>query len=248
LAGCIHYDRAQKCHNSRSACVDPAATPSVSDKELPVYVGVDASVKHDSTGVAVVAWDKVTKKVHLIRHRIFQPSPTEPLNFEATIEQTVLDLAQRFRVCRVMYDPYQMASSAQRLTAAGIRMEEFPQTTGNLTAASQNLFELIAGKNLIAYPDAAIRLAVSRAVAIESPRGWRITKEKQSHKIDVVVALAMACHAAITIGAIERRPPQAIGVPTLGSSLRYGSSRPIGHDGWRPNRNSPIENNDRCLW
>jgi hypothetical protein len=37
-----------------------------------------------------------------------------------------------------------------------------------------------------------LRLAISRAVAIESSRGWRIAKEKQAHKIDVVVALAMA--------------------------------------------------------
>jgi hypothetical protein len=27
------------------------------------------------------------------------------------------------------------------------------------------------------------------AVAVETPRGWKISKEKQSHKIDVVVAL-----------------------------------------------------------
>ena len=42
-----------------------------------------------------------------------------------------------------------------------------------------------------------MRLAVSRAIAIETPRGWRIAKEKQSHKIDVVVALGMAAHAAV---------------------------------------------------
>ncbi len=46
-----------------------------------------------------------------------------------------------------------------------------------------------------------MRLAVSRAVAIETPRGWRITKEKQSHKIDVVVALGMAAWAAVSMGA-----------------------------------------------
>jgi phage terminase large subunit-like protein len=49
----------------------------------------------------------------------------------------------------------------------------------------------------LARPDAGIRLAISRAIALETPRGWRITKEKQSHKIDVVVALAMAAHAAV---------------------------------------------------
>jgi phage terminase large subunit-like protein len=90
-----------------------------------------------------------------------------------------------------------MVAVAQRLQRAGVKMVEYPQSSPNLTAASQNLYELIKGRNLVAYPDAAIRLAVSRAVAIESPRGWRIAKEKQSHKIDVVVALAMAALAAV---------------------------------------------------
>jgi hypothetical protein len=49
------------------------------------------------------------------------------------------------------------------------------------------------------YRDPELRLAVSRAVALETSRGWRITKEKASHKIDVVVALAMA-----TLGAVQQ--------------------------------------------
>jgi hypothetical protein len=36
----------------------------------------------------------------------------------------------------------------------------------------------------------------SRAVAVEGSRGWKISKEKQPHKIDIVVALGMACLAA----------------------------------------------------
>jgi hypothetical protein len=50
---------------------------------------------------------------------------------------------------------------------------------------------------LVAYPDNVLRTAVGQTVAIESSRGWRIGKEKQSHRIDVVVALAMACLAAV---------------------------------------------------
>ena len=42
-------------------------------------------------------------------------------------------------------------------------------------AASQNLFELIQGHGIIAYPDSAMRLAISRAVAIETPRGFAMT-------------------------------------------------------------------------
>ncbi len=76
-------------------------------------------------------------------------------------------------------------------------MIEFAQTSGNLTEASTGLYELFKGRNLILYPDADLRLAVSRSVALESSRGWRISKEKASHKIDIVVALAQACFAAV---------------------------------------------------
>jgi hypothetical protein len=68
------------------------------------------------------------------------------------------------------------------------------------TEASQNLFELVKGRTLIVYADADIRLAISRAVAIETSRGWRIAKEKQSHKIDVVIALAQAALGAVQQG------------------------------------------------
>jgi hypothetical protein len=186
-------------------CVDPSATPLVANPDLPVWVGVDASVKRDSTAVAVCAWDRAVQRVRLVWHRIFQPSPDQPLDFEATIEATLLDLHRRFNVRKILFDPYQMAATSQRLSRAGLRIEEFPQTSGNLTVASQNLYELIQGRTLVVYPDAAMRLAISRAVAVETSRGWRITKEKASHKIDVVVALGMAAHAAVTSESSEVR-------------------------------------------
>lgn len=75
-----------------------------------------------------------------------------------------------------------------------------PQSVPNLTESSTNLYELFKGRNLALYEDGDLRLAISRAVALETSRGWRITKEKQSHKIDVVVALAMAALGAVQQG------------------------------------------------
>jgi phage terminase large subunit-like protein len=182
------------------ACVDSDARPVLANLSLPVWVGVDASTKRDSTAIAVCAWDHATKRACLVWHRIFQPSPTDPLDFEATIETSLLQLRDRFMVESVRYDPWQMQAVAQRLQRAGLPMEEFPQTVSNLTAASTNLYELVKGRNLAVYQDAEIRLAVQRAVALETPRGWRITKEKASHKIDIVIALAMAALGAVQVG------------------------------------------------
>ena len=82
-------------------------------------------------------------------------------------------------------------------------MEEYPQSVPNLTEASQNLYELIQGRNLVVYPNEAIRLAISRAVAKETTRGWRISKDQQTHKIDFVVALAMAALPALTGSSLD---------------------------------------------
>jgi phage terminase large subunit-like protein len=185
------------------ACVDPNATAMVSKPMLPVYVAIDASFKHDSTAIVVVHWDKAADKARLIWHRIFQPSPDEPLDFEATIEKTVRELNRRFTIKKVAFDPWQMQATAQRLRSSGIPIEEFPQSSPRLTEASQNLYELIKSRNIVLYPDADIRRAMGHAIARETSRGWHIAKEKQSHKIDVVVALGMAALIAAQYGARE---------------------------------------------
>ena len=165
---------------------DACATghPVAANADLSVWVGVDASVKHDSTGIVAATWDRRAKKVRMVWHRIFTPSPRSPINFEADVEATLLDLKHRFRLREVRFDPYQMQASAQRLRKAGVNMVEFPQSMPNLTSASQNLFELIKAQNLVAYPDADLRLAVQRSVAVENPRGWRITHSIEALSID----------------------------------------------------------------
>ncbi|MGC2221830.1 MAG: terminase large subunit [Methylocella sp.] len=200
------------------ACRDQNLRPLIVAPHLPIWVGVDASVKRDSTAVVAVTCDCSTKRARLIFHRIFQPSATAPLDFEATIEKTILELKQRFKLRAAYYDPYQMAASAARLKARGVKMVEFPQTAGNLTEASTTLFNFIKDRNLAVYPSEEIDLAISRAVALEIPaRGWKISKEKASHKIDVVVAMAQALYAAIS--------DQQIDVTRLAQAL-FGQLRP----------------------
>jgi phage terminase large subunit-like protein len=114
-----------------------------------------------------------------------------------------------------------MVSSAQRLTGWGINIVEFNQSAGNLTEASNNLYELIKGHNLRVYPDDDMRLAVLRAVATETPRGWKISKAVQSHKIDVVVALGMAALGAV--GAASRRAPMRVDQGFIEATARMRS-------------------------
>lgn len=177
------------------ACVDPDVRPVVSDQDLPVWVGVDLGIKHDHT--ALVAVNFAAGCVRLVAHREFRPSADCNVDVELAVEATLKDWARRFAIQQIFYDPWQMEAVAQRLRGIGLPLVEYPQTTSNLTEASQNLYNLVTGRNLVLYADAGMRLAASRAIALETPRGWRISKEKASHKIDVIVALALACYAAV---------------------------------------------------
>ena len=116
-------------------CIDPELSPALADPSLPMWVGVDASVKRDSTAVAAATFDQAARKVRLVWHRIFQPSPSDPFDFEAMIEATLLDMRRRFNVHEVRYDPYQLVAVAQRLSGAGLPMAEFPHVPGFTSSA-----------------------------------------------------------------------------------------------------------------
>ena len=103
------------------ACVDASVRPIVTDPNLPIWLGVDASTKRDSTAIVACTWDEDVNRCRLVWHRIFQPSPTAPLDFEATIETTLTELSDRFDVREVRFDPYQMQATSQRLQRAGCR-------------------------------------------------------------------------------------------------------------------------------
>ena len=94
------------------ARTEPESSPELANPSLAVWIGVDASVKRDSTAVVAVTF--AGGRVRLW-HRTFQPSPEDPLDFEATIEKTLLDLRRRFWVREIRYDPYQLVAVAQRL-------------------------------------------------------------------------------------------------------------------------------------
>ena len=150
------------------ACVQPALVPVVQDKGVAVWVGVDASTKRDSTALVAVTFDRGTKCVRLVAHKVFTPTPGDPIDFEATIERTLREWHARFRLRQVLFDPYQMAAVAQRLARERIPIEEYPQTVPNLTAATTNLFDLISARQLVLYPDAGMRLAISQAIIVET--------------------------------------------------------------------------------
>lgn len=176
-----------------------------------VHVGVDVAPKHDCSAVVGVTYDANSGKVSVLFHMIW--TPHGEIDLEATVEAYIIQQSKRYLFGSVDYDPYQFHRSMITLrNQHRIPMREFPQNEANMTAASQQLYDLLKYRKLLAYPDVEAAKHVRNAVAKNTGRGFRIIKDpalrkgttakRTSRPVDFAVALAMACYAAVELGAV----------------------------------------------
>lgn len=183
--------------NDLEACIDINLRPALPDKNLRIIVAVDVGLKHDSTGIVAVT--KELNKIRLVNSKKFQGRPGKEVDLEEQVEAYIRKLNNDFNLLEVRYDPYQFKRSAQTLEKEGIKMVEYPQTLDRLTAMSQNLYDLIKGRNLILFNDHDLKKHLLNAQAKESTRGWRIVKRETSKKIDLAISICMASQGAVEL-------------------------------------------------
>jgi phage terminase large subunit-like protein len=90
-------------------CVDHTHHPTAITRE-PIFVGIDVGIKHDNAARAAVRWDDAGEKLILVSHRIWKPTPTQPLDLENTVEQDLRDLNEQCDVVEYLADPYKFPS------------------------------------------------------------------------------------------------------------------------------------------
>jgi phage terminase large subunit-like protein len=123
------------------------------------------------------------------------------MDFEATIEFYLRRLeSYQTRIEKILVDPFQMHRTITTLEQAGLPIEAFPQTQPNLTLATESLYSALANRRLNVYDAPDLRAHVLNAASRETSRGFRLSKEKQSLKIDGAVALSFAVVAAEQFG------------------------------------------------
>jgi len=166
-----------------------------------LVLGADASTSRDLTALVGCVWDPQAKRTEAVFCRVWKPErglyrggkPT--VDLQETIGDEVLRLHRLGTVLFVIYDPYQLHSVALSWEKAGVRCVELPQT-GARVESDQSLYDAIIGRMFAHCGDPILTEHVLNAVAVETPRGFRLAKEKTSRKIDGAVALSMAHHGA----------------------------------------------------
>jgi phage terminase large subunit-like protein len=106
------------------------------------------------------------------------------------------ELAGRFNVREVCFDPWRFSQGAQELEAEGITVTAFPQSDARMIPASDRLYRAIVEQRLTLPGNHELRAHAHAAVARHSRRGWRIDKATRADNIDSIIALCMALEAA----------------------------------------------------
>lgn len=169
--------------------------PAPPNQQIPIAVGIDASTIKDRA--AVVSCFKKDGRIWLGPRKWWQPSKESPLNFEKTIEDYILWLSENYFCSVVYYDPWQMASTAQRLIDKGIYMVPYSQTIPGTIKFTENLLDKLSERNIVLCPDSDLRSEATMVSVKEiAGKGRRFIKDTTRKKIDSVIALSMAALAA----------------------------------------------------
>jgi len=234
------------------ACYSPDCKPLLPKDRRRAVFGADASTSRDLTALVGVTYNQEGGFTDVVYTRTWKPKPNilrlgkPTIDLDETIKAEILHLHAAGLVEAVVYDPYQLHSIAMDLSKAGVRMIELPQTAQRVEA-DQALYDAIIGRLIRHYGDPTLNEHINNAVAIETPRGFRLAKEKTSRKIDAAVALSMAHHGALNT---QKAYGQVIIYPDFFDDplLEDETLLILGNRAYRVNINTPERHREGITW
>ena len=170
---------------------DACRTDTALDASLPIWVGIDMALKHDSIAVAVA---QPQAESIVVRARIWNPS--EQGVDIAEVEAHLRELSRTYQVHEFAYDPSFFQRSAEALADDGLPMVEFPQSAQRMVPACGNAYELIVAGRISHDGSPTLTDHVLSAAQRMTEQGWRLSKGKSKRKIDGCIALVLALDRA----------------------------------------------------
>ena len=172
------------------------------DPNIPVFVGIDMALKHDSIAVVIAQLQESGRLV--TRAKIWHPDGG--IMDVAAVEQHIRELGREFTVQEFAYDPAFFQRSAEAMSDEGFTMVEFSQSTARMVPACGTLYEYIVNGRLAHNGDPVFTDQVLSAAQRSTDMGWRLSKGKSKRKIDAAIALAMAVDRATRRTEIIQQP------------------------------------------
>ena len=131
-----------------------------------VVLGFDGSYSGDATAIVAVQIGDVP---HLDVVRLWEhPGVQVPI---VDVEDALREACKRWKVQRIVADPFRWARSLQLLADDGLPVEEFPQSLQRMTPATQRFGEAVLNRVLTHSGDPDLARHVGTAVVRTTPAG-----------------------------------------------------------------------------
>jgi len=161
------------------------------DPDLPVWVGIDMALKHDS--IAVVIAQPQDDRV-VVRSKIWQPKDEGVDVLE--VETYLRELHATYTVKEFAFDPAYFMRSAEALMDDGLPMVEYPQVGQRMIPACGHAYELIVKGKIAHDGSPTFTDQVLSAAQRMTDNGWRLSKGRSRRKIDACIAMVMGLDRA----------------------------------------------------
>lgn len=178
-----HPGAHEECREAGLTELDPEGEP--------VAVAVDAALRSDSVAVRALQLRPDGKVASISKTWVATDGRTYD---RAALRNYLRDLAAKYPLRGIGYDPRYLETDAQDLEDEGLPMVEIPQSAERMVPACRLGYELLVDRRLLHDDDVETTAQVKAAVPREADGGWRLSKGKSGEKIDAAVALCMAAY------------------------------------------------------
>jgi phage terminase large subunit-like protein len=190
----------------------------------PVWAGVDVGRRFDAS--AVVACTLIDGRIIVRSWVLESPGASGEQTDLGLVEAKIRELAGRYDVREVAFDPWSFERSAQLLADEGLPMVTFHQTNALMCPASARLLEAIKSRRLAHNGDPILAAHVYAGTTTEAGGGWRLTKRKSRSPNDALIALAMSL-TRCEVGAGAKK---GVGYVASGWDILHGAYDDDGED------------------
>jgi phage terminase large subunit-like protein len=167
------------------------------DPVLPVVIGVDVGLVHDSTAVVIAQLQEDGRIV--VRSRVWAARddavadvivPGGRVDLEL-IETYIEHLASEYQVRELVYDPRFFERSAQKLSSLGFVVAPVDQSSRRMLEAYADFYLACQEERITHNGDRVLSQHVESTMATMTEKGWKISRQRLQ-RIDACVATAMA--------------------------------------------------------
>ena len=218
----VNADTAWMDMRAWDACTDSSVDPDAFVGQ-PCWIGLDLASKTDIAALVMVFAHPEMADAYVVFGKYYLPedtvtaagnsqyegwmrtgrltvTPGNVIDF-GWIEADLLDMASRYAIQAVAFDPFQATQLSTRMLAEGLPMIEVRPTVLNFSEPMKTLEALVLQKKLTHDGDPVLSWMASNVVAhLDVKDNIYPRKERPENKIDGIVALIMALSRAIKPG------------------------------------------------